>query len=379
MEAGCLQRPARGQVVGLNDTIFSTNLVSIVDPSTVGGGAGLGGGGSSGTSLSVPVIVGIIVAAVIVLAGIAAFLYVRHRKQRARLGRTSATLSRGHRPKSSLSFRCQTHLTPKSPSFPFTSEEEGMEETTTASGPPTPRHITSAKSKQWKPHNSVTADSFQSAASVTHAPPLSRNRGGATMTSTMSPSAASLAKLDTTLVSTQPYAAPTPDGLRKSPFFKKARGRSGSAASLTPATPATGGGDSFVTPVSSTSDVLLPRYNPADFAAVGGGSSISQHTSPSSAHSTSPLLRQREWSPLAVAPLPALPALPGHFIEGEASNTMPAPPRRTSRMSAAAAGLTGSSRTHGAAGGSGSPNGSPSESNNLQFTFPGPPRKPQRK
>ncbi|KAF7561303.1 hypothetical protein G7046_g2838 [Stylonectria norvegica] len=104
LEAGCKQQPVPGTTIGLNDTIFTETTVQIVDPS-----ASVSATPSPGVHLATTAIVGIVIG-VLVLGLLAAgciFMHIRRRKNRTRRARVS-----------SLSFRCQTHLTPRSPHFP---------------------------------------------------------------------------------------------------------------------------------------------------------------------------------------------------------------------------------------------------------------------
>ncbi|KAI0392652.1 hypothetical protein F5Y17DRAFT_435733 [Xylariaceae sp. FL0594] len=136
LEAGCSQRPAAGTLIGLNATVFSSSVIGAEDPSSRKEG-------NSQPALPTTSIVGIAVGAGVVLLAIALFFYVRHRKQRRRSLRLEVgesmggsimsngkSLGRGrrHHRASSLSFRCQTHLTPRSPAFFTTGDEIGDEE-----------------------------------------------------------------------------------------------------------------------------------------------------------------------------------------------------------------------------------------------------------
>ncbi|KAI0868895.1 hypothetical protein GGS24DRAFT_190267 [Hypoxylon argillaceum] len=130
LEAGCNQRPAAGAVVGLSDTVFSATQINAVDT---------GSSASKGKQSALPTttIVGIAVGAAVVILAIAGFFFVRHRKRRNRRLRLEGDtpqgsgLGRGQHRASELSFRCQTHLTPRSPAFPnhssTTIEEEEQE------------------------------------------------------------------------------------------------------------------------------------------------------------------------------------------------------------------------------------------------------------
>ncbi|KAI1123307.1 hypothetical protein F5Y10DRAFT_55875 [Nemania abortiva] len=127
LEAGCNQRPAAGTAIGLSDTVFSTTQINAVDPKSKSSK-------DDKAALPTTTIVGIAVGAAAVLLAIAGFFFVRYRKRRNRRVRleggvpkgTSAT--RRHRRTSDLSFRCQTHLTPRSPNFPNPSDSTIEEE-----------------------------------------------------------------------------------------------------------------------------------------------------------------------------------------------------------------------------------------------------------
>ncbi|KAL1836623.1 hypothetical protein VTJ49DRAFT_4871 [Mycothermus thermophilus] len=108
LEAGCRQQPAPGVPLGLNDTIFSaTTQVGIVDPSDL-----LKDNESQKPPLPVPVIIGIVAGAVIVLLIISATTFICLRKRRNRRARASGHFGFYPRPqrRSSMSFQCQTHM-----------------------------------------------------------------------------------------------------------------------------------------------------------------------------------------------------------------------------------------------------------------------------
>ncbi|KAI1198484.1 hypothetical protein F5X97DRAFT_148000 [Nemania serpens] len=140
LEAGCNQRSTPGGAIGLSDTVFSTTQINAIDPVSKASK-------DNQPTLPTTTIVGIAVAAVVVILAIAGFFFVRHRKSRNRRlrleggARSGSSLRRGqHRPASSLSFRCQTHLTPRSPSFPnqhsaIDEEEKGYSNPHVALGP----------------------------------------------------------------------------------------------------------------------------------------------------------------------------------------------------------------------------------------------------
>ncbi|KAI1075625.1 hypothetical protein F5B20DRAFT_374879 [Whalleya microplaca] len=130
LEAGCKQQPPAGTLIGLYDTVFSETMISAIDPTTETSPKG------SQPALAVPQIAGIVVGAIIIILAIAGFIFVRCRKQRNRRlrleGATSSTARpkrSHHRPDSSLSFRCQTHISPRSPAlFPNPSDSTIEEE-----------------------------------------------------------------------------------------------------------------------------------------------------------------------------------------------------------------------------------------------------------
>ncbi|CRJ83597.1 hypothetical protein BN1708_009082 [Verticillium longisporum] len=126
LDAGCQQRPNPGTLIGLNDTIFSATAIEAVDPSTLETKKP-----EQASVLTLPAIVGIAVGGFVLLLLASGCGYMHHRKRKAR--RESQNMSkkgaRRHRPASSLSFRCQTHLTPRSPSFfPIGKEETATRE-----------------------------------------------------------------------------------------------------------------------------------------------------------------------------------------------------------------------------------------------------------
>ncbi|KAK7912034.1 LPXTG-domain-containing protein [Apiospora marii] len=134
LEAGCTQKPAAGTAVGLNDTVFSPTLIGMVDPISSSAAES-----AEAPALGIPALVGIAIGGVVLLLAIAGLIFVRRRTRRNRRQRLAASLDgnapnrrKGHRPASSLSFRCQTHLSPRSPGFssnvadPNTLQEEKM-------------------------------------------------------------------------------------------------------------------------------------------------------------------------------------------------------------------------------------------------------------
>jgi hypothetical protein len=144
LEAGCRQQPAPGVLLGLNETIFSTNQVSIVDPKT------LEQVQSTKPALETPAIVGIAAGGLVLVLVIAGLTFVCMRKRRNRRARAKAEAdfySRFTRHNRSSSFQCQTHKI--SPRFwPGVGAEEGVSTPMADSPDAQPYHSSSI----WKPH-----------------------------------------------------------------------------------------------------------------------------------------------------------------------------------------------------------------------------------
>ncbi|CAP72861.1 uncharacterized protein PODANS_2_2930 [Podospora anserina S mat+] len=126
MEAGCAQQPAPGVPLGLNETVFSNNRITLVDPSAPKDD------GDSAPAVGTTTIIGIVAGAVVLLlvGGGFAFVCLRKRKNKTRRASAEADFysnfgvgGHGHRPKSSISFQCQTHM--MSPRF-WPGAEEGI-------------------------------------------------------------------------------------------------------------------------------------------------------------------------------------------------------------------------------------------------------------
>ncbi|KAI1446947.1 hypothetical protein F5Y02DRAFT_49067 [Annulohypoxylon stygium] len=136
LDAGCKQQPSTGTLIGLNDTVFSETRISAVDPAVENSAS------DKGPTLTVTQIAGIAVGAVVVVLAISGFLFVHFRKRKNRrllLGDVRASVvgqkKSRHRPDSSLSFRCQTHLTPRSPAFFPNPSNDIIEEEKPYAGP----------------------------------------------------------------------------------------------------------------------------------------------------------------------------------------------------------------------------------------------------
>lgn len=112
LDAGCQQQPAPGTPLGVNDTVFSLFPVVIVDHS-----APVDTYTPSG--LTTAQIAGIASgsAALLLLSAGCIFMAVRRRRNRAR---RAARIS-------AMSFRCQTHVTPRTPHFPEMVKDEPTE------------------------------------------------------------------------------------------------------------------------------------------------------------------------------------------------------------------------------------------------------------
>lgn len=148
LQAGCQQQPAPGVRLGLNDTVFSDNQISIVGPAT-----NKDDRSSSKPSLSTPAIVGVVAGALVLILVVSGAIFVCLRKRRNRRARTSAEAdfySRfGQRHHSDMSFQCQTHMV--SPRF-WPGADEGVSIPTVER-----EYAQTHRSSIWKPPQ----DSFQ--------------------------------------------------------------------------------------------------------------------------------------------------------------------------------------------------------------------------
>jgi hypothetical protein len=378
LEAGCLQKPPAGKIIGLNDTVFSETVIGIVDPATL---TQTPSSSSSGSSLGTAALVGIAIAIVLIIALIAGFVYIQLRKRRAARQRSSPTQPTaktwiGHRPKSSLSFRCQTHLSPTSPRFSPTDStiEEEMYSKEARS------QITNENSVVRKTNRSSLASHASQGVS-----PVSRSSKQTWPTTNIGLAIKDngvLTRLDTKLA---PASVKT-----VSPVSTRAPSAVSSRAQTLPKTHsirtnisgANSGYDplSSATPTSSTQlipPVTLPRYNPADFQQYTHPATSSPGTgfSPSSAGG-SPAMRQHGWSPASPpsATTPSLGIGPQRGSSGGAVplplNFQPPPPPPPA----------GSRRpmTGGRTARREPERGSPVETRSVQVVFPGPPGRPAR-
>ncbi|KAK3994724.1 hypothetical protein QBC44DRAFT_285471 [Cladorrhinum sp. PSN332] len=107
LEAGCKQQPAPNVILGLNETVFSDHIITIVDPSAIGKSE------EKSSGIATTTIIGIVAGAVVGLLVIAAVIFVCLRKRKNRINRASAQAdffsNFGQRPESGISFQCQTH------------------------------------------------------------------------------------------------------------------------------------------------------------------------------------------------------------------------------------------------------------------------------
>ncbi|KAK4171572.1 hypothetical protein QBC36DRAFT_91639 [Triangularia setosa] len=147
MEAGCAQQPAPGVPLGLNETVFSNNRITLADPLAPKDE------GDSAPAIGTTTIIGIVAGVVVLLLVAGGFTFVCLRKKRNKTRRASAEADfysnfgvggHGHRPKSSISFQCQTHM--MSPRF-WPGAEEGISPATEQS----PTDIQAQRSSIYKP------------------------------------------------------------------------------------------------------------------------------------------------------------------------------------------------------------------------------------
>lgn len=112
LEAGCRQRPNATDLLGLSGSVFSSDVVQIVDPSTLKKS-------TNPTQLSTAAIAGIAAGGVALVALVAAIVFVRCRRRRNRSGiRGKPRWDKSHKRRSSFSFKCRNILaSPLSPKF----------------------------------------------------------------------------------------------------------------------------------------------------------------------------------------------------------------------------------------------------------------------
>ncbi|KAI0966627.1 hypothetical protein F4678DRAFT_475744 [Xylaria arbuscula] len=325
LEAGCNQRPAAGEVIGLSDTVFSSTTISPTKSSSKDSKAQ--------ATLPTTTIVGIAVGISVAVLAIAAFGFVCYRKRRNRRlrlegGGVSRSRRNRRRPSSPLSFRCQA-ATPRSPFFfsgqsnSQSEEEKGFSDPHAALGSHriTPESsISKASSTPWQSQSTISSVSGPKSA----------------IRSLQNISTTAPAVPDIVHYSTSPKAS------RFSPHEE--------------------------TPVSTTSTrstaQLLPlrAYNPAEYGVSSphlGSPADGSYTSPTSGSTASPLL-SRLWekhNPDSMSPIWEMPQ------RETPVSTRPKAAGALERIRVPSS--PGKKRV--------SNNGSPVESTQINMSFPGPP------
>ncbi|TGJ80905.1 hypothetical protein E0Z10_g7856 [Xylaria hypoxylon] len=312
-----------GAVVGLTDTVFSTTKISAAASATKASE-------DKKPALPTTTIVGIAVGALVVILAISGFFFVRYRKRRNR--RLRLEFDSGHRRATSpLSFRCQTHLTPRSPVFFQNQSESPSEEEKVFSNP----HLALGS-------HPITSGSSTSGPLPTSWQPQPQPQPTIPAFSRPKSALQSLQNISTTIptVPDSVHYSTSPKASRFSPHEE--------------------------TPVSTTStrstSQLLPlrAYNPAEYAVSSphlGGSIDGSFSSPNSG-SVSPLL-SRLWEKQnqdAMAPIWETP-------QRDLASTRPKGAGGLQRIGVPPS--PGKRRF--------SNNGSPVESSQINMSFPGPP------
>ncbi|KAI0130047.1 hypothetical protein BJ170DRAFT_298301 [Xylariales sp. AK1849] len=322
LDAGCQQQPATGTLVGLNDTVFSATMISAADPSASAASS------STRSSLPTTTVVGIAIGAIVLILAISGGFFVRYRKRRNRRLRlegspkSNVPKRSNHRPASSLSFHCQTHLSPRSPAFfPGTSESTIHEEkaysdpnAALGSNPVSPESP-AMRHSMW-----TSKAGFRSERSV---------RGGDSFS------------LPLHSITT---SGPTVPGGVYYSTSPKAKGFSPIDDLITPAS---------TTSTKSTAQLLpLKPYNPAEYGVTAPQTGVvpeNAYASPTSASTASPLMN-RNWD------------------QKVPTWDMPLPQRVSSRQTVSVVNVLG-----GGKGKRVSKTGSPVESKEINVRFPGPP------
>ncbi|KAL0943982.1 LPXTG-domain-containing protein [Colletotrichum truncatum] len=332
LEAGCRQRPDPGKVIGLNQTVFTKGVITAVNPIDQAKDSK-----DDKPSLPMTAIVGIVVGVVVALLLAAGCIFIQYRKRRARAGRgINPELSRrakGHRPASSLSFRCQTHLTPKTPNFfPIEEGEEVRSEKGRVQQQQQQQQqhqdmsSTSATADPWISHNAIY--SFRSSSPT----PLTDKKG-------LHKDAVPLANIKTSLP-IMPLKAHSPRH-NMSPQEDYTPSSTTSAAPLLPLRPY----------VPSEHGMSTPSMG---HAAAFSPATMTTYSSPTSGNTASPLLSQAGWPAPArnIATIDSLPAT-------EPTRTIPVIMRDLARPLPKRVTSLG--------------DGSPVESQKIQTSFPPPP------
>jgi hypothetical protein len=277
LEAGCQQQPVAPKTVGLNGTVFSRTVIGIVDPTE---SKDASAGGPQMPTTTVAIIVVVCVVFILLLSGC---MFIQYRKRRNR----KAGIAGGRRRVSSLSFRCQTHLTPRVANFSQGPDMSPIEEEEKQRySPELPSASPTKTSSLWNPHNAMA--SYQSSSPPpSRSPPLPQQQ--MSFKTGLTKDSLPLRSITTSLPMMPPHAHHSPQQTRI----------------MSPA-------DDFTTPTSTTSArsnaplLSYKTYNPADYGmaspAIGGipqtFSPTQPYTSPTSGTTLSPLLSQGAW-PLA--------------------------------------------------------------------------------
>lgn len=324
LDAGCAQKPAPGHILGLNGSVFSPTVISIVDPALITPTATPNGG----SGLPSTIIAAIIVVVVVVLLIAAAFVFIRIKKRQNRRKRASYETkfnawggSGSQMPQSPLSFQCQTHIGPASPNF--FPDGDNHEDLTNGLG---------RKPSLWKPHN--PGSSFQNISAVTESPPRKQQARNSIVTAPhhQNPLQYHPAHHPVPLHSLNTTTLPSyPSATHASPM-------SGSQARFSP--------DSY-TPTSAASTrstaPLLPPYVPAQHASnppLRGPHNIT--SSPSSSFSPVATAGATPATTTTTTKNNASPLLRGvpTFGQREQQPPPPTPPPKSPRMATTTVGVT---------------------------------------
>lgn len=386
LEAGCVQQPAVGKVLGLNSTLFSSAPLGIVDPSTIVPTANNDGShGLPATTVAV-----IVICVIVFLLVVSAFTFIHYKKRQNRAKRASlesSTKRWGGKsqqpPQSPLSFQCQTHMGPPTPKF-FpdkdmdervgdegvgyayypTSETNSFTNPTDGNSPARGR-----KNSLWKPHNSMS--SFQNISAVTEQQqpqyepaqpqkkkvptPHTQNPLQYHPTTTTAP--VPLHSLNTTTLPS--YRSVASPGSALSPFSPASYTAPTSAASVRSTAPL----------LPKTTSPPVPAYVPANY----GAGSASRGPDINTSASPSPLLSGAGWPPASSTEQQKQPSFTDRMSALTASKAggampspspglpPPAPPPKSPRM------------LLGTGGGKKKESGSPTERRVIETNFPAPP------
>lgn len=358
LDAGCVQRPNTTDLLGLSDSVFSTSLVQVVDPSSLNNS-------SAAPALSTAAIAGIAAGGAAVLIIIAAIIFVRCRKRRnrAKLGMNPRWGKDKRR--SSFSFKCRNILaSPLSPKFfsdlppveenhqPYGSLEEQMAGMSTINRAPDGRYYIETKPKyQTHPYETAldgrrTQDTMSSLQSTLVSEPwddlhVAKKRG----TANKSP-----ITLDTTEAGLSP-----PPAAHQHPKAKD----SSTSPTRTRLAPAI---NTSFSPINKTPATISPvqpfnRSSPKPKTTTMSSQGSGYPPSRKSPETSSPLVQQQGWPSSRVTPEPWFPPPPP---------SGPSPPKNGRKVSLGAVGSTRKAKRE---------SGSPVESRQVQVVFPGPPQR----